>query len=70
MTTFRVRSAAERRQEIQDAAAALGIDDGYISTLVETFYARIRAHDALGPIFAAEIGDDWAPHLAKPAHAT
>ena len=65
MTTFRVRSAAERRQEIQDAAAALGIDDGYISTLVETFYARIRAHDVLGPIFAAEIGDDWAPHLAK-----
>jgi hemoglobin len=65
MTQIRVRSAAERRQEIQDAAARLGIDDAFISTLVETFYARIRAHDVLGPIFAAEIGDDWAPHLAK-----
>jgi hemoglobin len=65
MTTIRGRSAAARRQEIQETAEALGIDDAYISMLVETFYERVRAHALLGPIFAAEIGDDWAPHLAK-----
>ncbi|MBL6431089.1 MAG: group III truncated hemoglobin [Alphaproteobacteria bacterium] len=60
------RSAAERRQEIQDAAAALGIDDAYISTLVEDLFTLAFARMmSLGPIFAAEIGDDWAPHLAK-----
>jgi hemoglobin len=65
MTTIRVRSAAERREEIQREAARLGIDDAYISLLVETFYERIRAHALLGPIFGHEIGDDWGPHLAK-----
>jgi hemoglobin len=65
MTTIRVRSAAERRAEIQAEAARLGIDDAYISLLVETFYERIRAHALLGPIFEHEIGDDWDPHLAK-----
>ncbi|WP_417768095.1 group III truncated hemoglobin [Stappia sp.] len=65
MTTIRVRSAAERREEIQREAARLGIDDAYISLLVETFYERIRAHALLGPIFDKEIGDNWEPHLAK-----
>lgn len=65
MTTIRVRSAAERRAEIQAEAARLGIDDAYISRLVETFYERIRAHALLGPIFDNEIGDNWGPHLAK-----
>ncbi|MEM7424402.1 MAG: group III truncated hemoglobin, partial [Pseudomonadota bacterium] len=36
-----------------------------VSTLVETFYGRIRAHPDLGPIFADVIRDDWEPHLAK-----
>lgn len=65
MTTIRVRSAAERRAEIQAEAARLGIDDAYVSLLVETFYERIRAHALLGPIFGREIGDNWDPHLAK-----
>ena len=62
--TYRIRSAEERRRDIQENAARLGIDKAFISTLVETFYARIRAHPELGPIFAAEISD-WGPHLAK-----
>ena len=63
--THRLRSAEERRQDILDNAARLGIDEAYISTLVETFYTRIRSHDVLGPIFDAEIGDRWEPHLAR-----
>ena len=63
--TFVVRSADERRREIQEAATRMGIDDAYISELVETFYETIRADEQLGPIFEAKIGDNWASHLAK-----
>ena len=34
-----------------------------IEDLVATFYARIRKHPSLGPIFERVIGDDWTPHL-------
>lgn len=64
MTQTRVRSAEERREEIRANAAAMGIDEAFISTLVETFYARIREHPLLGPIFENAIGDDWDRHLA------
>ncbi|MEH6527587.1 MAG: group III truncated hemoglobin [Sneathiella sp.] len=63
--TFVVRSAEERRREIQEAAAQMGIDDAYISELVETFYTAVRADEHIGPIFAAKIGNNWTPHLAK-----
>jgi hemoglobin len=64
MTRF-LRTAEERRRDIQLNADRMGIDDAYISVLVETFYARIRADAALGPIFDREIGDNWSPHLAR-----
>ena len=65
MSEIPVRSAPVRRQEIQAAAAAMGIDEDYISTLVDTFYARVRADARLGPIFETAIGDDWDHHLGK-----
>ncbi|WP_428409144.1 group III truncated hemoglobin [Hyphococcus sp.] len=61
----RIRSAEERRNDIAAAAAAMGIDEEYISTLVDTFYERVRAHPLLGPVFEEKIGDDWGPHLAR-----
>lgn len=42
--TMRVRSADDRRREIQENATRLGIDEAFISDLVERFYARVRAH--------------------------
>ncbi len=59
------RSAEERRKEIQSNAALMGIDELYISELVETFYQRVRADPDLGPIFDHVIGDNWDPHLAR-----
>lgn len=64
MTDFRVRSAEERRQDIVAQAAALGIDEAYISTLVDTFYTRVRAHPLLGPVFDVAISE-WGPHLSR-----
>ena len=63
MTEALLRTAEERRAEIRAKAAAMGIDEAYISTLVETFYGRIRAHPLLGPIFEEVFGDNWARHL-------
>lgn len=60
----RIRTADERREEIAAAAASMGVDEDYISTLVDTFYERVRAHPLLGPVFDEAIGD-WGPHLAK-----
>ncbi len=45
-------------------AETLGIDDNYISTLVDTFYSRVQADESLGPIFAEHIGN-WDLHLPK-----
>jgi hemoglobin len=64
-------SAEERRAHIEALrnrkraeAEAIGVDADYISRLVERFYARIRADELLGPIFAERI-DDWNTHLAR-----
>lgn len=61
---YRIRSAEERRAEIQARAAEMGIDERFVSELVDTFYHRVRQHKTLGPIFAAEI-EDWDEHLPK-----
>lgn len=58
-------SAEERRTEIQTHARAMGVTENYISTLVDTFYERVRAHPLIGPIFEEAIGDNWPTHLAK-----
>ncbi len=57
------RTADERRAQIKADAAAMGIDEEYISTLVDTFYDRVRVHPELGPVFNNKIGDNWDAHL-------
>jgi len=56
--------AAAARARKQAEAAAIGIDDAFVSRLVDTFYARIRDDALLGPIFAERIGD-WPWHLDR-----
>lgn len=57
------RSAEERRTDIQANAARLGIDEAFVSRLVETFYHRIRADRRIAYLFENTI-QDWDPHLA------
>lgn len=40
------------------------ISEDEIARVVATFYAHVRAHPGLGPVFAAHIGD-WPAHEAK-----
>ncbi|HRW30241.1 MAG: group III truncated hemoglobin [Alphaproteobacteria bacterium] len=58
-------TALERRKIIQQNALNMGINDEFISKLVDTFYDHVRKHDRLGPIFDDIIGDNWTPHLLK-----
>lgn len=59
-------SYSERKRiQIREAAAIIGVDESYLSRLVDEFYARIRADARLGPVFESEIGDDWGPHLDR-----
>ena len=54
--------AQAAREAKRSAALAMGIDDHFVSELVDRFYARIQGDDRLGPVFAARI-QDWGPHL-------
>ncbi|MGH9588180.1 MAG: group III truncated hemoglobin [Acidobacteriaceae bacterium] len=40
------------------------LNDASISTLVDTFYARVREDDLIGPVFNRVV-EDWPEHLAK-----
>ena len=57
--------ATEARRRIQQNAAAIGITSSYISKLVDSFYAEIRANPELGPIFEQSFGESWEEHLRK-----
>jgi hemoglobin len=70
-TTPAAPSADERRAHIEALRArkkaeaeAIGVDSGYISDFVETFYGKVRQDELIGPIFAERIAD-WPPHLAR-----
>lgn len=59
------------REEVQAVRAAkrahaegLGVDEQFVSRMVETFYGAVRADDLLGPIFAERI-EDWPVHLER-----
>jgi hemoglobin len=52
-----------RARKMADALAC-GIDDAFISDLVEQFYKSIRSDEILGPIFGAKV-INWPHHLAR-----
>ena len=56
--------AQRKREEKRNEAERMGISAAFIDHLVESFYAKVRQDDLLGPIFARHIVD-WPPHLAR-----
>lgn len=64
VTQSAVRSAQERRSEVQHYAAQIGVDESFISELVDNFYAKVRGHPLIGYLFNDTIGDNWDEHLA------
>lgn len=57
--------ALATRREFAARSEAMGVTEAFVDRLVEDFYARIRAHEILGPLFNRAIGDRWPAHLAK-----
>jgi len=60
-----VIGARERRTELQRKARAIGIDEAYVSRLVDTFYQSVRTDPRLGPIFDDVIQNRWDHHLPR-----
>jgi hemoglobin len=61
----RAAYVAEIRERAEADMQRIGIDAAFIGILVETFYARIRSHPDLGPIFDARLAGKWPDHLGR-----
>ena len=59
------KKAQQKRADLSAEARSWGIDEPFISRLVDTFYLRIQNHPELGAVFNDRIQDRWAEHLAK-----
>lgn len=60
------KSFAEvHRENYRRQANGYGIDEAFVSLLVESFYTKVRADSDLGPIFDGVIGDNWPTHMNK-----
>ena len=57
MTERQLRISLEIRERT-------GIDEAMIDRLVRAFYAKVRADEVLGPVFAERVAD-WEPHLVR-----
>lgn len=58
------KHAEQARAQKMQKALASGIDDAFISQLVERFYRAIREDNLLGPIFESKIAD-WLTHMTR-----
>jgi len=59
------QTALELRENLQDEARQKGIDEEFISRLVDDFYLKVRGDPILGPIFDDVIQDNWPEHLLR-----
>lgn len=64
-----IQGRAAHRADIQERAeaemAAMGVDAAFIGHLVETFYSRVQAHPALGPVFDGRLAGRWPEHMVR-----
>lgn len=61
----RAAHSAETHARAEAEMAKIGIDAVFIERLVDTFYQRIRDHEALGPVFESRLVGRWPEHMDK-----
>jgi hemoglobin len=61
----RAAHVAAIRERAEAEMRAIGVDDAFISKLVDTFYGRVLAHAELGPVFDAKLAGRWPEHMEK-----
>jgi hemoglobin len=59
-----LRVVSARPEMTAALMAKTGLDEEMLEALVRRFYAKVRADELIGPIFAARI-EDWEPHLER-----
>ena len=59
------KQAQKNRADLSKEARAMGIDEAFISELVDRFYLKVQADPDLGKVFNDRIEDRWPLHLAK-----
>ncbi len=64
LTARAARSAAIQERAVAEMKA-LGVDEAFISRLVDTFYGRVLSHPQLGPVFDARLAGRWPQHMEK-----
>ena len=62
--TDRPRVSSARPEMTRAIMDKTGLNQGILTNLVHLFYARVRADNVLGPIFASRI-TEWEPHLER-----
>ena len=53
------------RLAFQHRAAAAGLTEPLLRTIIAKFYESVRRDGVLGPIFDEAIGDSWNAHIEK-----
>ncbi|AZL15578.1 group III truncated hemoglobin [Rickettsiales endosymbiont of Stachyamoeba lipophora] len=48
----------------RNIGGSVGITESMVSSLVHSFYAKIKADPFIGPIFQDKINNNWDEHLA------
>lgn len=61
----RALHSAAIRESAEAEMKLIGIDDRLIGLVVEAFYARVRSHPQLGPVFDARLAGRWPEHMDK-----
>lgn len=61
----RAAHVAAIRDRAEAEMKAIGVDDAFISHLVDTFYGRVLAHPELGPVFDARLSGRWPEHMER-----
>ncbi len=61
----RALHSAAIRENAEAEMKLIGIDDRLIGLVVEAFYARVRSHPQLGPVFDARLAGRWPEHMEK-----
>jgi len=61
----RAAHVAAIREKAEAEMKEIGVDEAFISKLVETFYGRVLAHPELGPVFDARLSGRWPEHMDK-----
>ncbi|MGV2101580.1 group III truncated hemoglobin [Rhizobium sp. 21-4511-3d] len=61
----RAAHVAAIRERAEADMKAIGIDEAFVSKLVDTFYGRVLEHPELGPVFDARLSGRWPEHMER-----